>query len=55
MRVVNFVGSIYTLQDLISNKEETVRIKRIKPFYYDTHCTDPVDRYSKKRLPIYGC
>jgi hypothetical protein len=43
MRVINFVGSIYTLQDLISNKEETVHIKRIKPFYYDPRCTDPVD------------
>ena len=43
MRVINFIGSNYTLQDLITNKNESVHIKRIRPFYYDPRFTDPID------------
>ena len=43
MRVINFIGSNYMFQDLITNKNENVDIKRIRPFYYDPRFTNPLD------------
>jgi len=34
-------GSHYTLRDLVTLKDETVHVKRIHPFYYDSVITDP--------------
>jgi hypothetical protein len=40
-RVVNIVGSAYTIQDLVSLKNSTVHISALSPFLYDEHVTDP--------------
>ena len=42
-RVVNSIGSRYTLLDLISNKHEDVLIHRLHPFRYDQEFLDPKD------------
>lgn len=40
-RVVNFVGSKYTLQDLLTSKNFDVHISKLSPFNYDETRTDP--------------
>lgn len=40
-RVVNFVGSKYTLQDLLTSKNFDVHISKLSPFNYDVTRTDP--------------
>lgn len=40
-RVVNFVGSKYTLQDLLSSKNFDVHISKLSPFNFDVTRTDP--------------
>jgi len=42
LRVVNHNGSIYTLQNLITEKNEDHHISKLQPFYYDPTETDPV-------------
>ena len=41
LRVVNKVGSTYTLQDLVLNKLEDVHVTQIKLFQFDPESTDP--------------
>jgi hypothetical protein len=41
LRVVNRIGSIYTLQNLVNNKLEDFHVKNIRPFIYDPVHTDP--------------
>jgi len=40
-RVVNFVGSKYTLQDLITSKNFDIHISKLSPFNFDNTRTDP--------------
>ena len=42
-RVVNHVKSIYTVQNLVTNKLEDYHVKNLKPFLYDPETTDPRD------------
>ena len=42
-RVVNSIGSRYTLLDLIKNKHEDVLLHRLHPFRYDQEFLDPKD------------
>jgi hypothetical protein len=42
-RVVNHIGNIYTLQNIVTNKTEDFHIKLLRPFEYDPHVTDPID------------
>jgi hypothetical protein len=42
-RVVNIVGSAYTIQDLLTSKNMTVHISTLTPFNYDADRTDPVE------------
>ena len=41
MRVVNFIGSRYTLQNLVTNKLEDYHVLNLSPFVYDPTRTDP--------------
>jgi hypothetical protein len=41
MRVVNFVGSRYTVMNLVTNKLEDFHLKQLRPFNYDSSETDP--------------
>ena len=41
MRIVNKIGSRYTIRDLVTNKTQTVHISRLRPFYYDPRIIDP--------------
>jgi hypothetical protein len=43
LRVVNFMGSTYTLQDLVTLKLEDVHVSRLKPFEYDADRVDPTE------------
>lgn len=40
-RVVNFVGSKYTIQDLLTSKNFDIHISKLSPFNYDETRTDP--------------
>ena len=42
-KVVNTIGTRYTLLDLITNKYEDVLLHRLHPFYYDQETLDPKD------------
>ena len=42
-QVVNFVGSKYVLQDLLTGKNFETHISNLSPFNYDTTRTDPTD------------
>lgn len=42
LRVVNIIGNVYTLQNLVTGKNEDHHISKIKPFFYDPSLTDPV-------------
>lgn len=42
LRVVNSNGNIYTLQNLVTEKNEDHHISKIRPFYYDPSQTDPI-------------
>jgi hypothetical protein len=42
-RVININKSIYTVQDLITNKLTDTHIKNLKPFIYDPEFTNPTD------------
>ena len=42
LRVINSIGSIYTLQNLVTGKNEDHHISKLQPFYYDAEHTDPV-------------
>jgi hypothetical protein len=41
MRVVNFVGSRYTLMNMVTNKLEDFHITQLRPFNYNAEETDP--------------
>ena len=41
MRVINRVGSKYTLQNLVTNKNIDYHVKKLKAFVYDPEITDP--------------
>jgi transposase InsO family protein len=41
LRVVNHVGSTYSLQNLVNNKLEDIHVTQLKPFRHDTLVTDP--------------
>lgn len=41
LRVVNFNGPIYTLQNLVTNKMEDFHVKLLHPFRFDTATVDP--------------
>jgi len=41
MKVIGMEQSTYILQDLVTNKNEKVHVKRIHPFYYDPNVTNP--------------
>lgn len=41
MRVVNFIGTRYTLMNLVNNKLEDFHVKLLHPFNYDPEVTDP--------------
>lgn len=47
LRVVNFNKSMYTLQNLVTNKNEDVHITQLKPFLYDPEVTNPRDVANK--------
>jgi hypothetical protein len=40
-QVVNFIGSTYTIQDLLTGKNFDTHITNLRPFNYDTSRTDP--------------
>ena len=40
-KVINSVGSAYTIQNLVTNKLETVHITQLHPYRYDPNETDP--------------
>jgi hypothetical protein len=40
-KVVNSVGSAMTIQNLVTNKLETVHITQLHPFHFNAHETDP--------------
>jgi hypothetical protein len=42
-RVINIVGSEYTVVDLLNGKEFSTHISNLRPFNYDSHKTDPKD------------
>jgi hypothetical protein len=42
-RVVSYVGSDYTLQNLVTMKHEHVHVTLLKKFEYDARFTDPVE------------
>ena len=42
-QVINFVGSKYTLQNLLNGKTFDVHISRLSPFNYDATRTDPAE------------
>ena len=42
-QVINFVGSKYTLQDLLTGKNFDIHVSNLSPFNYDTTRTDPKD------------
>ena len=42
-RVVNKIGNIYTLQNIVTNKIEDYHVKLLRPFHYDPAITDPMD------------
>ena len=43
LRVINFVGSVYTLLDLATNKLQDYHVSRLHPFYFDkAPILDPV-------------
>jgi hypothetical protein len=41
LRVVNHVGSTYSLQDLVTNKLESVHVTQLRPFEYDPQRVEP--------------
>jgi hypothetical protein len=41
-RVVNIVGSEYTIQDLLTGKNKSVHVKTLSPFNYEEEQVDPV-------------
>jgi hypothetical protein len=41
LRVVNSIGSRYSLQNLITNEQEDVHVTNLKPFLYDADRVDP--------------
>ena len=43
MRVVNGENSLYTLLDLITNKEKDYHVSDMKPFILNADLVDPVD------------
>jgi hypothetical protein len=43
MRIVNFVGSRYTVQNLITNKLEDYHITQLRPFNYEPEFINPTD------------
>jgi transposase InsO family protein len=42
LRVINNIGSVYTLQNLVTGKNEDHHISKLQPFYYDSDHTDPI-------------
>lgn len=42
LRVINKIGSIYTLQNLVTGKNEDHHISKLQPFYFDSEHTDPI-------------
>jgi hypothetical protein len=42
LRVINYIGAMYILHNLVTNEEETIHVSRLKPFEYDPMHTDPV-------------
>ena len=41
LRVVSYVGSTYSLQDLVTNKLESVHVTQLRPFEYDPQRVEP--------------
>eukprot|EP01042_Synura_sphagnicola_P002361 gene2361-2830_t len=41
-RVINVNGAKYTLQDLVTMRNEDVHVSLLKPFHYDPAETDPL-------------
>ena len=41
LRVVSNVGSTYSVQDLVTNKLESVHVTQLRPFEYDPHRVEP--------------
>ena len=52
LRVVNSIGSIYTLQNLVTNTLEDHHISKLQPFYYDPTKTDPVAVANKDKQMV---
>ena len=42
-QVVNILGSVYTVRNLVTNKCEDFHITNLRPFLYDPEMTDPRD------------
>jgi hypothetical protein len=42
-KVVNFVGSAYSVQNLVNHKMITTHITNLRPFFYDPRETDPME------------
>ncbi len=49
MRVIKFKGSTYTVQDLVTNKEEDYHVTQLKAFKYDVMEVDPVEIARKEQ------
>ena len=52
LRVINFVGSIYTLLDLVTNKLQDYHVSRLHPFYFDEAHVDPVQVANKDQQMV---
>ena len=52
LRVVNSIGSIYTLQNLVTGSLEDHHISKLQPFYYDPLITDPVSIANKDKQMV---
>jgi hypothetical protein len=53
MRVVSSNKSIFTLFDIVNNKEKTYHVTDLKPFYFDPLLTNPVDVARRDYLEFF--
>lgn len=53
MRVVNFNGSKYTLQNLVTNKNEDHHVTALSPFFHDPTTQNPLDFAVRDEGDIY--
>ena len=54
MRVVNAIGSKYTLQDLVTKRNKDYHVKRLVQFNYDPETQDPLTFALKDETEMYA-